>query len=206
MFDKILLVSSHIDDAILGASGTIVRLKRENPKCKIWHIFFCECLEDPNNKGIIEEHLKVVKALGIDKDIDIDVPRNGYLEVHKQEVRDTLWSVKEKFNPDLVLCPSLHDFHQDHTIVAECCQTIFRRTSTILSYEVSSVTPNFKPNFYIILSIIDILKKMDTIKKYKTQYLRKSWSLDGIKSTMKMRGIQANTSWAEAFEVMWVRI
>lgn len=209
IFDRILLVSAHPDDTEMSAGGTIARLKRENPNCKIWHIFFCPCLEDPKNVGCIEEHERAFQVLGIEKDINIDVPRNGWLESHMQEVRDTLWDIKEEFHPDLVLCPSPHDFHQDHNAVTKCCETIFRFESTILGYEVPrSTMPDFVPNLYIILSCDDVCTKIKAIEQYERQFKTRpeSFDLEKLKSYLTMRGMQANTLWAEAFEVLWGRL
>lgn len=208
-FDRILLVSAHPDDTEMGAGGTIARLKRENSNCKIWHIFFCPCLEDLKNIGCIEEHSEAMIILGIEKDININMPRSGYLESHMQEVRDILWKLKNEFHPDLVLCPSLCDFHQDHNAVTKCCETIFRFESTILGYEIPrSTKPDFVPNLYIMLSRDDICTKLKAIEQYKHQFETRpeTFNLDKLKAHLIMRGMQANTLWAEAFEVLWGRI
>lgn len=208
-FKRILLVSAHPDDAEMGAGGTIARLKRQNPKCKIWHVFFCPCLEDPKNVGCIEEHKKAQEVLETDRDINMNMPRNGYLEVHIQEVRDILWKLGEEFKPDLVLCPSSHDFHQDHKTVTECCRTIFRFESTILGYEVPrSTTQNFVPHIYVTLTADDVIQKLIAIGQYEHQFETRPETFDiGIlKSYIMMRGMQANTLYAEAFEILWGRV
>lgn len=207
-FDRVLLVSAHPDDAEIGAGGTVARLKRGNTKRIIYNIYFASCMENPKNVGAIEEHKEACKVFGIDNDIGYDIPRRE-LEINKRKIRDILWEIKQTFKPDLVLCPSPHDYHQDHKVVAECCLTIFRDSATILGFEVPrSIMPEFVPNFYIILSEEDVAKKLEAIQKYVSQFKSNPhiFDLDKLKSSMVMRGTQTNASYAEAFEVLVGRI
>ena len=80
-FERILIVEPHPDDGIVGAGGTIARIKRENPTCQIKLIYMSPCTEDPKNKGHIEDHRKVCKFLGIDEVIEESMPRDSYLEI-----------------------------------------------------------------------------------------------------------------------------
>lgn len=208
-FNRILLVSAHPDDALFGAGGTIARLKRENPSCSIWSIYFAPCLEDPHNRDVVKEYLKSSKVFQIEKNILKNMARDGYIENHRQEVRDILWKIKEEFKPEIVLCPSPHDFHQDHNAIAECCLTIFRGTSTILGYEVPrSTTQYFNPIFYVIVTDEDVAIKIKAMKQYKSQRQCRAelFNSEAIKSFLSMHGIQARTTWAEVFEVLWGRI
>lgn len=207
MEKRALLVSPHPDDVEIGAGGTIARLKRSG--WTVWEIYFCPCWEDPKNVGHLEDHRKVVAALGIDNLIELKFPRDGYLETHKQEVRDILWKLKKKFKPTLVLCPSPHEFHQDHAVVAKCCQTIFRDTSTILGYEIGrSNLPDFKPNCFIILTEEDVQTKLKALLLYKSQLKNRAYFFNSkvFESTLIVRGAMAKTKWAEAFELLWGRI
>jgi len=131
------------------------------------------------------------------------------LEEYKQEVRDILYKLREEYKPDLVLCPSIHDLHQDHRTVAECCLTIFRDTSTILGFEVlRSVGPKFTPNLYVILTHLDVERKIEVVKCYKSQLKGRPYffTVENFLAHMKMRGIQARADWAEAYELLWGRI
>lgn len=203
---KVLLVSAHPDDAMVSCGGTINRLR--TPSNTIYSIYFCPCMTDPKNKGLLKEHQKVCDSLGIDKLIGKKFPVNR-LEEHKQEVRDILYKLREEYNPDLVLCPSTHDLHQDHKTVADCCATIFRDTSTILSYEpLRSIGPKFNPNFYVILTHLDVKKKIRAVSQYKSQLRGRPYffKIGNFSAQMKMRGIQAKVDWAEVYELVWGRV
>jgi len=119
-----------------------------------------------------------------------------------------LWIIKNDYKPDLILCPSLHDLHQDHRAVADCCLTIFRDTSTILGYEIiRSIGPEFTANVFFILSFKEIEIKKKVIGTYKVQINSRPWfRVDHFIAQCKFRGVQAGAQWAEAYELIWGRI
>lgn len=205
---RILLVSAHPDDAEISCGATIVRIKREYPNVLIRSVYFAPCDEDPKNEGHLEDHRKVIKHLKIDRLQEFKFSRD-ILENFKQNIRDILFTIREDFQPNFVFCPSPHDFHQDHRTVAECSLTIFRDTSTIFGYEVlRSVTPDFKPNLYIIVSFKDVSMKVKTIKLYKSQLKNRPYffSPEIFAAQLSMRGVQVKSKWAEAYELLWGRI
>jgi LmbE family N-acetylglucosaminyl deacetylase len=202
---KVLIVEAHPDDAVVACGGTISKLKRQGAEVR--SIYFCPCTEDPKNKGHLEDHKRACEVLKIDYLCENKFARD-VLEYHKQEVRDILYKLREIYKPDVVLCPNLSDLHQDHKAVAECCLTIFRDTSTILGYEVlRSVGTTFKPNVFVVLDESDVSDKISALFEYKSQMKGRPYffSESCFRSHLEMRGTQARTKWAEAFELMWGR-
>jgi len=204
---RILFVSAHPDDAESACAGTISRLVKSNHT--IWSVYFSPCLEEgAKNIGHLEDHKKVCKFLGIKKLIGYSFPCD-ILENHKQEIRDLLFQIREEFKPHVVFCSSISNSHQDHKAVAECCATIFRDTSTILGYEIlRSETPDFRPNFFVILSKFDFEKKCKVVSMYKSQCKSRpyAFSVEKCAALMRIRGTQAKTDYAEAFEMVWGRV
>lgn len=203
-FDRVLLIEPHPDDVIIGAGGTISRLRRENPKSHIWDTYICPCREDERNYGLIQEHEKSCNIVGVDEIIPHEYNRNWFVETHKQEIRDLLYQLKIKFEPNLVIAPSLNDFHQDHKAIADCVYTIFRCDSMIWAYEVPRSTAfDFKPNIYVTLNEFDVDNKMKALNSMQTQYKARSnfFHDDAFRSQLVYRGLQSNSQWAEAFEV-----
>ena len=210
---KVLLVSAHADDAETSCGGTVARLKRESrdndifwgedEENVVWSIYFCDCPIE----GHLEQHREVCKSFGIDRLIEYRY-HGDVLEEYKQEIRDILFKLRGEFQPDVVFCPSLSDMHQDHRVIAECCLTIFRDTSTILGYEVlRSVGSDFKSNFYIILTKEDVEKKLNALSLYKAQIKRNFWfSNEAFKAQLVVRGVEAKTLFAEAFDLIRGRI
>jgi len=203
---RVLLVSAHPDDIEINCGGTIYRLWKRGDE--IQSIYMCPCSEDPKNTGHLEDHAVVVKNLGIDKLIGYNFQRR-YLEYHKQDVRDILWSIKKQYKPELVICPSPHDFHQDHQALSECCMTIFRDSCSILGFEsLRSSTDEFRANIFVILDAEDVIKKEEALRGYKIllktrQYFYKP---ELYLDRSRMRGSQVLVDYAEAYELMRGRI
>lgn len=203
---RVLVIDAHPDDGEASAGGSILRFVREGHI--VSEVYFAPCMEDPKNVGHLSDHSNVCKALGISEVISYQYARDR-LEEHKQDIRNQLWVLREKIQPDLVLCPTIHDFHQDHVTIAECCLTIFRDTSTILAYEVlRSSTPDFRPNYFIVLTEEDVKKKLDALDLYIAQKKARPYASSRVKyeAHTRMRGVQAKTDFAEAFELVWGRM
>lgn len=195
---RILLVGAHPDDIEISCSGTIAKYQSRTSACK--SIIFAPCLEDPLNKGILEEYEKSMKMLGIKEALHHNYPRD-ILENYIQEIRDLLHNLKQSFNPEVIFCPSLNDLHQDHRAIASACQTIFRDSATVLSYEIVRSTVNFTPNLYVSLSQANMKFKLQLLKNYKTQARRSYFKPEIVKSIAIYRGCQVIVQYAEAFEI-----
>jgi LmbE family N-acetylglucosaminyl deacetylase len=203
---RILIVDAHPDDGEISAGGTIARFVREGHL--VTTVYFAPCTEAVQNVGHLQDHRKACEILGIPEILSFQYARDR-LEEHKQDIRDQLWAIREKIKPDLVLCPSPHDFHQDHKTIGEICMTIFRDTSTIWGFEVMrSVSPDFRPTMYVTISNEDLKKKLDAIDAYQSQMIGRPYffSRQRFLAQMAFRGTQARTEWAEAFEILWARM
>lgn len=205
---KILLLSPHTDDVELGAGGTVVKLLEQKNTVK-W-VVFSTC-EDAVPVGmpkdtLKKEFLEVVKDLGI-KDYEILNFKNKYFPEYRQEILDKLAEIKNKFKPDLVISPSLFDLHQDHKTIAEECFRCFKKDSSILGYEMPWNAINFSNTYFSRLNEKHIERKIDLLKHYKSQFrlVRNYFSEDFIRGLAKVRGVQCNSNYAEAFEVVrWI--
>jgi LmbE family N-acetylglucosaminyl deacetylase len=195
---RILLVGPHPDDIEYGCGGTVAKYSGPN---EVFSVIFAPCLEDPLNAGILEEHEKAMRLLGAKEIMKQKLPRDK-LELHSQEIRDILYGLKIKFDPQVVMCPSLGDLHQDHNVVGNCCLTVFRDTATLLGYEITRSTKDFSPTLFVQLSEGDMQKKLQALKFYRTQYRRSYFKPSAFKALAIVRGCQVNAKYAEAFEIM----
>lgn len=203
---NILIIEPHPDD-FMSCFSTLARIRRVNHDCKIYDYYACPCTEDPKNFNHIEDHKKVLKLLNIEEICGYH-PRNGWIDDYKQKFRDEMFLLRTKISPDVILCSSRHDFHQDHRVIAECIETIFRGNSTILGYEVlRSVMPDFRPNLFIAVSKEDHDLKMKAINTYKSQVKNRFFfKPEKYSAQMLMRGVQIQTDYAEAYELIWGKI
>ena len=197
---KILLLSPHTDDVELGAGGSIIRFIEE--KHKIFWIIFS------SKNSLSKEFKNVISNLGLsEKEFIIYDYRIRYLYKHRQEILEKLVKIKSFFQPDLVLTPSLNDYHQDHQIVSNEVVRAFKTSCSILGYELPWNHLSFDSIFFIRLNKNHVEKKYDLLLNYKSQLMKKKcyFSRESVFGLAKVRGNQCNSVYAEAFEVIrWI--
>jgi LmbE family N-acetylglucosaminyl deacetylase len=205
MFDpkKILILAPHTDDGELGCGGTIAKFIAEGRE--LWYAAFSICSRSlpqglpPDTLAI--ECKKATSLLGIPADhvtlFDFEV---RIFPTLRQEILEKLVQLNKKINPDLVFIPSAADIHQDHEVIHTETLRAFKNSS-LLGYELPWNHASFTSPFFINLSAQDIVKKSAALKEYHSQRHRNYMQEDFIRSLAKVRGVQANSEYAEAFEV-----
>lgn len=204
---KVLVLAPHTDDGELGAGGTIHRLINEGKQ--VYYIAFSTAEESvPQNfpTNILSKEVKeATSVLGIKpenlKIFGHEVRKLNYV---RQEILESLVKLKKEIQPDLVLMPSLHDIHQDHTTIAQEGLRAFKDTS-ILGYELLWNNLSFDTTCFVKLDRKNIQAKYEALQKYKSQASRDYMSEEFVFAHAKTRGIQSRSNYAEAFEVIrWI--
>lgn len=207
---NILVLSPHTDDAELGCGATIVKFLEEG-KNIFWIVF--STAESSLPEGMAHDTLEnefkdVLQKLKIpDNKRIINHFRVRYLHENRQEILEMLVKVRNSFKPDLVIGPSLNDFHQDHQIVANEMVRAFKSSSSIISYELPWNHITFNTQLFYKVNEKQILKKVELLKSYNSQIVknRPYFSEDFVKGLAVTRGVQINSKYAEAFEVIrWI--
>ena len=137
-----------------------------------------------------------------------DIGRCKKLDSHRQEVLDELVKIRKEFRPDLVIGPSLNDFHQDHSVVSKEMIRAFKTSSSIICYELPWNHIKFDTQMFIELKFEDIECKLQMMSHYKSQMEveRHYFTEDFIKGIACTRGTQIGKKYAEAFEVIRWRV
>lgn len=210
MKNKILILSPHTDDAELGCGASIAKFV-EDKKDILWCVF--STAEDSLPEGVPKDTLRrefinVCNKLNLKKEqykiYNYPVRK---LVNYRQEVLEKLVFIRDKFQPDLIIGPSLNDFHQDHQVIANEMTRAFKSHSSIISYELPWNHVNFSTQCFIKFKKESILKKLHLLSCYESQIKkeRKYFSKDFIMGLAKTRGVQINSEFAEAFEVIrWI--
>jgi len=200
---RILLVEAHPDDIAWGCGGTIAKLRGKND---FRAISMTSCEEDPLNKGLLDENMKALSLLGVKTTMKNAGFERRTLTLRAQEIRDALYKIKKNFEPEIVFCTSTNDLHQDHSVVGDCCKTIFRDSATILAYPIlRSIGTYFKPLCFVILSKEHMKMKLKALSVFKTQYRRPYFKKRIILSDAIYYGTQVNAEYAEALEILeWI--
>ena len=193
----VLILSPHTDDGELGAGGTMSRLARDG--ARLVYVAFSQ------GSAIDREVLAATSVLGVEmRDVVVFRYPTRMFVAKRQAILQDIIHLKEKYQPDLVLCPSPHDTHQDHEVVSREAQRAFK-DRTMLGYELPWNNLVFESRCYWPLSKDDVQAKIKAIGKYKTQRNRAYTRPESIWSTVVMRGVALGVPFAECFEVVrWV--
>lgn len=190
---KILVLAPHTDDETLGCGGYIHRYSKEN---EIAVLAFSNC----NNEDIILEFREAIVTMGV-KLCGLSHFSVRKFKENRQFILDQMIKKREEFKPDIVLCPSRFDIHQDHQVIHEEAKRAFK-FSTILGYELPWNNLSFETSMFVELSAADVAAKKIAVACYKSQSHRKYCSAEFIESLAIVRGVQSNKKYAEAFEVI----
>lgn len=205
--NKILILAPHTDDGELGCGGSIARMIEENKE--VYYVAFSICTRSlPPHLApdtLAKEVKEATTILGIKNEnlilFDFDVRR---FRDFSQDILEELIKIRQKVNPDLVLVPSPTDIHQDHQVISAEGLRAFKNTS-ILGYELPWNNVSFNTRSFIKLSEKHIAKKIEALGAYKSQAHRTYLNEDFIKGLATTRGVQINSLYAEAFEMIrWV--
>ena len=206
-FKKVFILAPHTDDGELGAGGTISKLIEHG--AEVYYFAFSTAEESvpkgqPSN--ILEIEVKnATGKLGIKEDnVIIYHYKVRKLNYARQEILEDLIQHKRKILPDLVLMPSLHDIHQDHSTIAQEGLRAFKNC-TILGYELIWNNLTFNTTSFLKLEKKHIECKCNALKEYKSQEGRAYMNKEFIYALATTRGVQIGTKYAESFEVIrWI--
>lgn len=207
---KLLFLSPHTDDVELGCGGSISKFIDEHHEI-LWIIF--STAEDSLPKDLPKDTLKkeflnVTKNLGlVEKNYKIFNFKVRRLHEERQVILEELNKIRSQFKPDLVVIPSLNDYHQDHQVVANEAIRAFKTNASIIGYEMPWNHITFSTNLFIRLQKHHVEKKFDILQNYQSQLIKRKdyFSKEFIFGLAKVRGTQCSAEYAEAFEVIrWI--
>jgi len=219
MKKKILILSPHADDEILGCGGFISKFSKKNYLISVLiltnanigapEIYSLKTIEE-----LREEAKKANNIIGTSKLYFENLPAINLNNYPFYKITNVIEKYIEKINPEIVLIPSSNDIHEDHKIIFKSAKVSMRPTKKlnlkkILSYEVLSETEwnedgkSFNPNYFIQLKNSDIKKKVKAFLEYKSQVKKfpHPRSKESIINLARFRGSQVFAEYAEAYRV-----
>lgn len=208
MSKKVLFLSPHTDDIELGCGGTVSKFIDEGYEI-YWVVFSTAeaSLNSVPKDTLRKEFLGVIKELGLSSNSYKIFPYEvRKLDTVRQDILDILIRIRKDFNPDLVITPSLNDFHQDHQVIVSESIRAFKTTSSIISYELPWNYISFSTQLFSKLKKSHVEMKWKLLQHYQSQIVDKPYfDRDVVFGSARVRGVQCNTEYAEAFEVIrWI--
>ena len=202
----VLILAPHPDDEI-GCAGTVARLIEEG--LEVHHYFFSDCAESTQALGhepqaLLSECDASRSVLGISREnwgrFDF---RARYFPEQRQDILECLIRLRNTLKPGLVLTPNKSDIHQDHATVTAEAVRAFKHTS-VLGYELPWNMLESSHDCLVKLQQSHLDKKFASLACYKTQSSRHYANHQFFESLARIRGVQANSTYAECFEVIRV--
>lgn len=200
---RILILAPHTDDGELGCGGTIAKFSRLGKE--VFYAAFCVCAKTlppglPGNTLEVECK-RATSLLGIPPSrlilFNYEVRE---LPQSRQKILEELLKLNKDINPGMVLLPAMSDIHQDHQVIHQEGMRAFKNI-TFAGYELPWNNYSIRTNFFVRLSRDELDKKVESLKLYSSQSHRNYMNEDFIRSLATVRGVQANSEYAEAFEV-----
>lgn len=207
MNQTVLVLAPHPDDGEFACGGSLKRFVEDGSE--VHYVAFSPCLKSLpagfEGNILFEELNNAAQILGIPSAnvTTFDFPVRDFPKF-RQEILEELIVLRKRIKPDLVLMPNSLDIHQDHHTIYQEGLRAFKHTK-ILGYELPWNNLSFTNNCHIKLSREHITAKMEALKCYKSQGARNYMDEEYFYGLAKTRGIQVNTDYAEAFELIrWI--
>ncbi len=205
MKKKLLCISPHTDDIELGAGGFI---SRYSEKYELFYLTFCR-YPHPDS-GIQRDTYYKEANLSLNQlKFKQDKEHRIFYEYeirtlidNRQAILQEMINVRDVINPNIVICPSTCDTHQDHQAVVQETKRCFKKRCTILGYELSWNHFQFTNDMYIELEEEHIKNKARSLSCYKSQENKVYLKEDFQRSLASIRGVQSGCKYAECFEVI----
>ncbi len=203
----ILILAPHTDDGELGCGATINRMAAEGKQIHYAAFSLCETSLPANlpSDTLEKECSEATSILGIDPGrlYFFNFPVRQF-PAYRQDILDEMVKLNRNIKPDLVLTPSANDRHQDHEVIHQEARRAFKRCS-LAGYELPWNHDQFRTDLFIRTSEEQIENKIRALVSYRSQSFRDYMQPEFIRSLASVRGLQANTRFAEAFEIYnWI--
>lgn len=199
----VLVLCPHPDDEI-GSGGLISLLAESGMDVRC--IYFSTCAQSTTALGfspsqLINECRASCATLGVstEKITSFNFPVRHFPQ-YRQDILEELVALRRQLKPTIVLVPAGTDNHQDHATIAQEAARAFK-DATILGYEFPWNQKYSRVDVLVRLKEAHITKKMRAWSSYKTQASRLYFDPVVLISLARIRGIQANCEFAEAYEV-----
>ena len=217
--EKVIIISAHPDDEILGAGGTLLK-HLENGDQLAWIIVTNISEKRGYSKGRVdtrENEIKMVTSMvGFSKVYKLEYPTMELDSSSVNEMIPRISSIFNDFQPSVVYVMNRSDAHSDHRYTFEAvisCTKSFRYPfiKKVLMYECISETEFapalservFIPNYFVDISDY-FSKKLEIMQVYESEMGVHPFprSNRNIEALAIYRGASVGVNYAESFQLI----
>lgn len=195
---NVVAIGAHPDDIEIGAGGSTALHRAQNDSVRFLVLTRGGELSPPEDRE--REAREAASVLGVD-----DVHFLGYEDTEVPYSRDIIKQVEnhlDEFDADRVYIHTEDDTHQDHRHAALASIAAARNCNEVLAFESPSTRPSFSPEYYNTLSEGFLERKISSIRSHESQQEKLYLEAEAMKGLARFRGQQANSRFAEAFQVI----
>lgn len=216
---RVIVISAHPDDEILGAGGTL--LKHKSKSDELHWIIITNIFEDQGfSKKRIQtrqtEIEEVAKIIGFQQVYKLNFPTMTLTSDSLIKLVPELAKLFQEIKPEIVYVVNRSDAHSDHRITFDAvmsCTKSFRHPylKKVLMYECISETefapalPErvFMPNYYVDISQF-LIQKLELMQIYQSELGDHPFprSIRNIEALATFRGAFTGVEYAEAFQLI----
>lgn len=216
---KIVVISAHPDDEIIGCGGTLLKHKANGDE--LFWIIVTNAFE---HQGFSKERVesrqleieKVKKQVGFSSVHKLDYPTMSLDSNSINKMIPQISSIFNKIKPEIIYVMNRSDAHSDHRVAFEAvaaCTKSFRYPfiKRVLMYECISETefapalPErvFQPNYFVDVTKY-FSKKVEVMKIYESELGEHPFprSIRNIEALATFRGSSIGVEYAEAFQLI----
>lgn len=197
---RVVLLGAHCDDIAIGAGATLLQLCRARPGLRVDALV----LTGGGTPREAEERSALAGFCpGADLSVRIGDLPDGRLPAYWADAKAALASFKRELGepePGLVLAPHAADAHQDHRLLAELVWQEFRN-HLVLGYEILKYEGDLPTvQTYWPVDAATAQAKVALLHEHYPSQLDRTWfDPETFTGLMRVRGVQAQTRYAEGF-------
>lgn len=208
LFENVLIVGAHFDDAELGAGGTAAKLLSLGKK--VYKLTLTDNVTDFKQKGINvafdsskEQSRLACEALGGVQEITDFRPVKCCELFYSKELMQEIEKIIYKYNIDTVFIHFGSDMNQDHVEASRICKTAARHCKNILAYQGNGYVLDmaFYPTFFVDISDF-IEKKKKSLSMYGSEHNRFNRLFEINIERNGVWGYAIETKYAEGFHII----
>jgi LmbE family N-acetylglucosaminyl deacetylase len=222
-FDRVLVISPHADDEVLGCGGMMAALSAAGASVHVLYLavdgmHHFGLSEATTYAGRLTEIERVAEILGFSYDIAFgDQDLTERLDtLPRRDMVDLFQDAMNHHRPDLLLLPSFADYDQDHRAVFDAGFAAARPIAQqfgkwlvphVFLYEMSKIQWAAEPlprstAYYDITEHLS--HKLEALRAYKSQYrpVPHIRSSESVTALAVLRGAEMGVHHAEAFGVL----
>jgi len=198
---NVIAIGAHPDDIEIGAGGSIALHRARGDVVRFLVLTRGGELSEPAKREAEAREAADVLDVGDVQIMEYDDTKVPYDNEIVKRIDDHL----QQIDVDRAYMHTEEDTHQDHRHAALASIAAGRNTDEVLAFESPSTRSSFDPQYYNSLNEEFLERKIEAIRTHESQREKKYLEAEAMKGLARFRGRQANTRYAEAFQVIRIR-